>query len=69
MTLYSIDSTDYSYIQRVWDFAQYHSLPMYKARLGLGVISWVIELPEGKLRTRYLLEFAGLSTELSTCVE
>lgn len=62
--IYSIDRSDMLYLERVWDFAQYHDLNMYKTRITRYQISWVIEIPPGKLETRYLLEFAQHSTNL-----
>lgn len=62
--LFTVDKS--AYIERVWDFTQYNSnCYMYKTRLGAGTIAWVVELPEGALVTRYLLEFAGCSTKIA----
>ena len=66
MATYSLDTSDYSLLNRIWDFAQYHGLDMYKSRLGMGIVSWVIDLPEDKIKTRYLLEFAQHSTLLAS---
>jgi hypothetical protein len=54
--LYTVDA---SRVERVWDFAQYNDLPMYRKRIqrvGHTDIRYVIEVPDSKLNTRLLLE-------------
>jgi hypothetical protein len=54
--MYMIES---SRVDRVWDFAQYHNLAMYRKRIqrvGHTHIQYVIEVPDSSLHTRLLLE-------------
>lgn len=56
MLLYRIKS---SRVERIWEFAQWHGLPMYRKRvsiMGHSHIQYVIEVPDSKLNTRLLLE-------------
>ena len=62
--IYTIDRTDWPFLERVWDFAQANHIDMYKTRVTATIVSWVIALPEGKLTTRYLLEFGEYSTSV-----
>jgi hypothetical protein len=54
--MYAVES---SRVERVWDFAQYNNLAMYRKRIqrvGHTDIRYVIEVPDSKLNTRLLLE-------------
>jgi hypothetical protein len=54
--MYTVES---SRVERVWDFAQYNNLAMYRKRIqrvGHTDILYVIEVPDSKLNTRLLLE-------------
>lgn len=62
--LYTIDRVDPNYLERVWSFAQYNNLYMYKTRITSSIIAWVIELPPGAVTTRYILEFGDNSTNV-----
>lgn len=62
MLLYCVHS---SRVERVWDFAQYYDLAMYRKRIGLKGhqhIRYVIEVPDSKLNTRLLLEHSEYLT-------
>jgi hypothetical protein len=50
-----------SRVERVWDFAQYNRLAMYRKRIqrvGHTHIQYVIEVPDTAVHTRLLLEHA-----------
>lgn len=54
--MYMIES---SRVERVWDFAQYYDLPMYRRRIprvGHSHIQYVVEVADPKILTRLLLE-------------
>ena len=56
MLIYTVHS---SRVERVWDFAQYNDLPMYRKRIqrvGHTHIQYVIEVPNSVINTRLLLE-------------
>ncbi len=56
MLLYRIKSER---VERIWDFAQYNDLPMYRKRFRFGGhshIQYVIEVPNTAINTRLLLE-------------
>lgn len=56
MLLYRVKSTR---VDRVWEFAQWHKLAMYRKRVticGHSHIQYVIEVPDSKIATRLLLE-------------
>ncbi len=56
MLIYRVHS---SRVERIWDFAQYNDLPMYRRRFtmaGHDHIQYVIEVPDSKINTRLLLE-------------
>ena len=59
--LYLIASKERSVIERVWDHCQCQDrdIPMYRARVAHGQVSWVVELDSSKYTTRFLLEFSG----------
>lgn len=63
---YTISTADLDHINRVWDWCQYsgRSIPMYKTRLGLGVIAWVCEVPCNKVQTLFLLNFSQWVAEV-----
>ena len=53
--MYTVES---SRVERVWDFAQYNNLPMYRKRIqrvGHTHIQYVIEVPDSKINTCLLL--------------
>jgi hypothetical protein len=56
---YHITTGDYSHINRIWDWCQYtgRDIPMYRCRLGMGNIGWVVEV-SGKIETVFLLNFS-----------
>lgn len=62
--VYSLRCND-DQLERVWAFAQYKSLDMYKTRITQSWVGWVIEVPEGPMNTRFLLEFSQLSELLT----
>ena len=54
-----------SRVERVWDFAQYNNLPMYRKRIqrvGHTHIQYVIEVPDTHIHTRLLLEHSEYLT-------
>jgi hypothetical protein len=54
--MYTVES---SRVERVWDFAQYNDLAMYRKRIqrvGHTHVQYVIEVPNTKINTRLLLE-------------
>lgn len=56
MRTYRIHS---SRVDRVWDFAQYYNLAMYRQRvmiMGHRHIQYVVEVPDSVVNTRLLLE-------------
>jgi hypothetical protein len=57
---YLIETTNYDHINRVWDWCQFQGrdIPMYKTRIGAGLIGWVIELDNSSTRTIFLLNFS-----------
>lgn len=63
--IYTIDSHDMAYIERVWTWAQERSCDMYKTRITKEWISWVIELPTNSpTETAYILQFGERSTNI-----
>ena len=66
--LYTIDTRDYTVINRMWDLCQYsgRDIPMYRTRLSQGVIAWVVELEDDQYATRFLLEFSSYVTHVSS---
>ena len=63
--IYTIDRTDWPYLERVWAWAQDVGVDMYKTRLTRQYVGWCIELPGGSpLETRYLLEFGEHTTNV-----
>lgn len=64
--VYAIETSDYVRINRIWDLCQYsgRNVPMYRARLSAGWISWVVELDDSSWSTRILLEHS----EYLTCL-
>ena len=58
MLMYTVESAR---VERVWDFAQYNRLPMYRKRIqrvGHTHIQYVIEVPDTSIHTRLMLEHA-----------
>lgn len=51
--------TNRSSLEPIFLFAQQRDLYMYKTRVSKGNIQWVIEVPPGKILTRFLLEYAN----------
>ena len=62
--LYTLSCSE-SGLERVWAFAQYKGLNMYKSRITASLVSWVIEVPEGAMNTRFLLEFSQYATQIT----
>jgi hypothetical protein len=65
--LYTIDTKDYTVINRMWDLCQYsgRDIPMYRTRIGQGIMSWVVELDNDKYTSRFLLEFSSYVTAIA----
>jgi len=57
---YTIDTSNYDYINRIWDWCQYsgRDIPMYETRLGFGVIAWVCAVPDNSTESLFLLNFS-----------
>ena len=64
---YLIESSDYSKINRIWDYCQYsgRSIAMYKTRLSASHTGWVVELPDSSVQTAFLLNFAQYVSRVS----
>ena len=64
---YLVDSSDYSKINRIWDYCQYsgRDLSMYKTRITVAQTGWVIELEDSPQQTAFLLNFGHLVTKIS----
>ena len=62
--LYSLSCSE-DMLERVWSFAQYKGLDMYKTRITESWVAWVIQVPEGPMTTRFLLEFSNVSELLT----
>ena len=63
---YLILSSDYHVLNRIWDYCCYsgRDIAMYKTRLSVSEVGWVVELDDSKVRTAFLLNFS----EHVTCV-
>jgi len=58
---YTIDTSNYDHINRIWTWCQYsgRDIPMYKTRLGFGVIAWVCAVPDSSVESLFLLNFSS----------
>ena len=61
-----IETYDYSKINRIWDYCNYQgrNIPMYKTRITMSQTGWVVELPDDKTQTAFLLNFANWVTKV-----
>lgn len=66
ISYFLIESSDYSKINRVWDYCNYQgrNLSMYRTRLSPSSTGWVVELPDDKTQTAFLLNFAQFVTKV-----
>lgn len=67
VALYTIDRSDWAYLERVWDYCQNQgrNIAMYKTRLTPSYTAWVVELPrDSKYTTMFLLQFGGHCTNV-----
>jgi hypothetical protein len=57
---YLIETSNYDHINRIWDWCQFsgRDIPMYKTRIGAGLVGWVVELDSSSTRTIFLLNFS-----------
>ena len=51
--------TNRSILETLFRFAQERDLAMYKTRITMSNVQWVIEVPPGTMETRLLLEYAN----------
>ena len=58
---YLLETSNYDHINRVWDWCQYsgRDVPMYRTRIGQGIIGWVVELEDAPVRSLFLLQFSS----------
>jgi len=58
---YLLETSNYDHINRVWDWCQYsgRDVPMYRTRVGQGIIGWVVELEDAPVRSLFLLQFSS----------
>lgn len=65
-TVYTINRTDWEFLERVWDYCQNsgYDIPMYKTRLNAYTTAWVVELLDNKIATMFLLRFGQYVTNV-----
>jgi hypothetical protein len=58
---YLIETSNYDYLDRIWMWCQFsgRDIPMYKTRIGLGHIGWVVELEDTPVLSLFLLQFSS----------
>lgn len=63
---YLIETLDYTKINRIWDWCNYQgrTIAMYKTRLTVSSTGWVVELPNNKVQTAFLLNFGHYVTKV-----
>ena len=61
-----INTNNYDVLNRIWDYTQYKgaSIPMYRTRISASTTAWIVELPDSKLRTAFLLQFGQYVTSV-----
>ena len=61
-----VETSDYDNINRIWDYCQFQGrdIPMYKTRITMSQTGWVVELPDDKTQTAFLLNFANWVTKV-----
>lgn len=64
---YVIDTVNYDHINRVWDWCQNQgrNIPMYRTRVALGQISWLVECPSTSVQSMFLLNFSQWVSQIS----
>ena len=62
--VYTIDRSDWDFLERVWSYCQAKDIPMYKTRLTNYNIAWVVELPNSSYTTMFLLNFGKYVTNV-----
>ena len=64
---YLVESTDSNTIERIWHYCNYQGqeIAMYKTRVTFGSTGWVVELPDTKIQTAFLLNFGHWVTKIS----
>jgi hypothetical protein len=58
--------TNRSLLEPLFRFAQERDLYMYKTRITMSNVQWVIEVPPGTIETRLLLEYANSLERIAT---
>ena len=64
---YLIESSDYSVLNRIWDYCCYsgRDIAMYKTRLTVAEVGWVVELHGDRVQTAFLLNFSHHVTRVA----
>jgi hypothetical protein len=57
---YLVDTNNYDHINRMWEWCQFQGrdVPMYKTRVSVGTLGWVVECPTDRVQTAFLLNFS-----------